>query len=587
MVAVLATVALVYWPLHLAGFVWVDKICFHDEAWLRSGDAWKHLIFHGFYEWLIYFRPLVVALFAFEVRMMGGTPGPMHLVSLGLHLANIVLVGSLAMRLRGDRPATRADRLRAGLAMLLFGLHPAMVEPVSWISCQFEIVVTFFVLAGLRLHASSLPPTPRAIAVASCFFLAACSKESAVSFLPLLLLQDWMLRERQQPGETIAAILRDLWRDRGGTYALVFAAGLVYLVLRRESLGFLLTPDGHESLLTFARFQTVCYVYLTYWRILVWPMAGLSPLHVVDEHRFAAVNVASLGIDLAALVLFAAAFVLALRRRSIGAVLLAVTLALLPVLHIIPVGFDPSLYHERYAMTALAVACPWLVQAWDELANVQAWKRWKQAAAAVLAAAWFGLAILNIRVTLPLWSNELLLWQWVLQEDPHSIVATAHLLSSYMNVGDYHHARALADRVVDERLPCKNCLSNAAFIYLAAGNQERAAMVIDRIGRLPGLTRDNDLLESYVLALGQLRQLRNDFAGAEQAYQDAMSLHPFDPQPAMQLAFLYAQLNREGEGRKALARAQELSPPADRIWRRHRFDEALARTARSRATPVR
>ncbi len=101
-IGITGIIALIYWPVSVAGFVWDDKILFSNAAWLRYGDDWWHFIFQNdHYDWAtFYFRPLVVALYVGEVRAFDVAPGPMHLVSLGIHLANTLLVGALAMRLK-------------------------------------------------------------------------------------------------------------------------------------------------------------------------------------------------------------------------------------------------------------------------------------------------------------------------------------------------------------------------------------------------------------------------------------------------------------------------------------------------------
>src|SRR5437868_8913557 len=75
---VLALIFLVYWPVHVAEFIWDDAACLNDAAALRQGDNWTTFIFHGFCEWTNYFRPLVVGFFAAEVRVFDVRPGPMH-----------------------------------------------------------------------------------------------------------------------------------------------------------------------------------------------------------------------------------------------------------------------------------------------------------------------------------------------------------------------------------------------------------------------------------------------------------------------------------------------------------------------------
>src|SRR5258706_7007054 len=91
--AIVALTGLAYWPVHVADFVWDDQICMHDAAWLRYGEIWKQLASTGFCGWQNYFRPFTVAMFAAELRVFNVDPGAMHLVALGLHLTNTLLVG--------------------------------------------------------------------------------------------------------------------------------------------------------------------------------------------------------------------------------------------------------------------------------------------------------------------------------------------------------------------------------------------------------------------------------------------------------------------------------------------------------------
>ncbi len=76
---ILALTAVIYWPVHRAGFVWDDKVDFYNYAWLRHGSEWKHHIFNHFNDWVNYFRPLVIALYVAEVRVfdvVAGTNAP-------------------------------------------------------------------------------------------------------------------------------------------------------------------------------------------------------------------------------------------------------------------------------------------------------------------------------------------------------------------------------------------------------------------------------------------------------------------------------------------------------------------------------
>ena len=136
MASVLVLTTVVYLPVLRGEFVWDDEYDFVAKTWLTEGDAWKHYIFRDFHGWTNYFRPLVVALFTIQLRLFDVQPGPMHAVSLAAHLVNTMLVGLLALRAGAavGRPSHRMF-LPAILSMLLFGLHPALIEPVAWNRC--------------------------------------------------------------------------------------------------------------------------------------------------------------------------------------------------------------------------------------------------------------------------------------------------------------------------------------------------------------------------------------------------------------------------------------------------------------------
>jgi tetratricopeptide (TPR) repeat protein len=573
---IICLIALIYWPTHLAGFVWDDKIFLHDAAWLRHGDSWKHFIFQNFNDWENYFRPLVVALFVAEVRIFDVAPGPMHLISLGLHLINTLLVGLLARSLFGETPGNKKRSLFAGVAMLVYGLHPVLIEPVAWIASQTELSVTLFMLLGLVLNTNTQHPLLRACAVATCFFLAAGAKESAVSFPPLLVLFDWMRIDSQQRNQGRLANLRMLWQRQKLVYIFVLTAGVAYLVLRHWALGFLVQPGDVQPLLSFARLQTVFFVYVTYWRLIVWPMVGLGPIHIVDVQQFATFSAASLATDFAAIALLFCGIYFAWKRKPAGYLIIAVTVALLPVLHIVPIGFDPSLYHERYAMTALAIACFLLPRTIASITIPAAKLRGALLAFSAITLVWLGLAVMNIRVTLPLWSSESKLWLWVLQEHPESVEAKNHLLLTYMELGDRTRARRMADMLFKEKQPCPMCMVNIANLALADGDLDRASTALEKAKATIYLEPVGRLERAFIRSTGQLRELKGDAKGAEEAYRDAITMGPLDALVRMNLALLLARQGKVQEAHEQANVGLSLLAPDKRAEMQKAFEAALA-----------
>ena len=575
--AVLALITLAYWPVHAAGLVWDDRVFLHDTAWLRSGNAWLQVVFHGFSDWTQYYRPLGVALFTAETRLFDVAAAPMHLVSLGLHLVNTLLVGALARQLLLQSDRDYRGKLSPCVAMLVFGLHPALVEPVVWISSQCDLLLTCFMLAGLIFNMTLSHVAARAVGVAACFFLAACAKESAVVFPLLLLVLDWLRPTSADTANRLLPALRERLHRQWPVYLSVFAAGIAYLALRTWGVGFLVEARGHEAALSWSRVQLVCVTYLTYWKLLVWPMTGLNPLHLLAKGQFGEFSVTLVVADFAAMAIVIAGFYLLWKRLAVGGLIVAVTVALAPALHIVPIDFDDSFYHERYAIVAIALACAFLPLVMHSFGLQREHKGRRVSLFRSGFGGWLILAYLNIQVTVPLWSDEARLWLWVLHQNPGSIIARDNLLSAYLDRDDLAHARPLADQMMLDKRQCPNCMLNVAHLAIIQGDAELASVALQRAKQAIDETdQPKRIKELYLVAEGNLDRLRHDFEGAEAAYREAISLDPLDPNPHMNLAVLLARQGHVDEAREALEAAILLYPAGEQPVQRQAFDRILS-----------
>jgi len=321
--------------------------------------------------------------------------------------------------------------------------------------------------------------------------------------------------------------------------------------------------------------QTASYLYLTYWRILIWPMIGLGPVHEINARQFALIDANSLLRDALALLILAWGLRATWKRAPIGALICGFTLALVPTLHIIPVAFDDSLYHERYAMLAIAITCAWLPKVIEVATLNTSHMRAITLVGGLVGTAWLGLATANIRVTLPLWSDEVRLWQWVLRDNPNSMRAKDHLLSTYLERSDLVRAQALADEFIADNSACPNCLLNAANLALLQQDSERAELALKKTKDALARSSDSRSLQSFILATGQLRELQNNPTGAEDAYRDAIKVEPTDPLAHMNLALLLARQGQTPEAREAFAEAEALFAPEERGQRREEFERTV------------
>lgn len=526
--SVLIAVAVIYWPVTHANFVWDDWQSFHDKPWLTQGDQWKHYIFNDFNDWTYYFRPLVVAFFTLQVRLFDSAPGPMHAVSLTIHLINTALVGVLSWQCA--ELAKRSGEQRtwfATLCMALYGLHPALIEPVAWIGCQFDLIMTTLTLLGLIANMRLRQSVPRTTALTALFFLAACSKEAAIAFPLLIVVFDWMLVSSEKES-TAAPMLPALIRRNWPAYVGILLAGSAYLIFRRLALGSIADKLQTDSISLLAHLQVISFLYLHYWKIILWPIAGMSPIHPFDIQAFAAVSPSLLAKIVLAFGIFGAGLYASIRRASpFGHMILAVTAALFPVLQIIPGHFEQSLYHERYATLAVAVLCAMLPLArWPGLSLSKNGGRTPLLISLSAIFLWLAFSIVDIRVILPKWSSDVSLWEWALAINPHASQAKSNLLQAYMRDKDYAAATNFANELLADPDPCFMCMIGITEIALSNHDLLRAAQALEKAGRSSLLKTDPGMLQHYYQLNARLLIQENKLDSAEKIMQTAIAVDP-------------------------------------------------------------
>lgn len=136
---------------------------------LRHAAAYFEVNFYAYY------RPLVFLSFALDWSLWGADPAAFHLTSVLLHAVNTMLVYALARRV--------SDATTAGVAALVFALHPVNQEAVFWVSGRFDLLATAWILGALVLLWS--PRTWLYWLGVACFALALLSKESAATVVIL------------------------------------------------------------------------------------------------------------------------------------------------------------------------------------------------------------------------------------------------------------------------------------------------------------------------------------------------------------------------------------------------------------------
>ena len=184
----------------------VDLILQHTYWW-PNGEA-------GLY------RPLTTLSYLLNYAILGNgdRPGGYHWVNLLLHIANVLLVFALALRLCGQRAFRTALIIAA-----LWAVHPVLTESVTNIVGRSDLLAALSVLSGFLLYLKGVEATGwRRIlwftALAAASAVGVFSKESAVVLPGVIILYEVLERahgwKKVLSGclATLAPILAMLWQ---------------------------------------------------------------------------------------------------------------------------------------------------------------------------------------------------------------------------------------------------------------------------------------------------------------------------------------------------------------------------------------
>ncbi len=233
------------------------------------------------------YRPLALATYAVNYAIHGlWTPG-YTAVNVALHASVSLLVFGLVRGLGGSL-------LAAGIAGIVYAVHPVHTEAVTGMAGRPELLAALFFFLAMRFHrltpgAGRRALVFRAAALAS-FACALLSKESAITLLLVLPLMDALVPARDEAGQPKGPGAR-LVLD----YLPLAAVAIAYLVVRHAVLGGVAIaedviapldnplvpvttlPLGERLGATSGQgIMTAFAVILEYTRLLVWP-ARLSP----------------------------------------------------------------------------------------------------------------------------------------------------------------------------------------------------------------------------------------------------------------------------------------------------------------------
>jgi tetratricopeptide (TPR) repeat protein len=485
-------VFLVYYPALSNGFVWDDHKAFQFYPFYVD----IQYLWRAFTEPLIfspdYYRPLTSSTFVLQNYFFGLHPAGLRFINLLLHAGNSTLIGLITYRLldKWERPKLRNWVPLA--CATIYALHPALTESVAWISDRFDLLVAFFMLLALYLDLLIRHEIWRPVAIGAVFFLACLSKEMAFSIAAAF--PFWHLAIHREKIRHPASLMRNFYR-RGDlwVYLAIFLFGLVYLVLRYNALGHLVSAGGSYEALgnAWQRTLLVSRTYLEYGSLLFFPYFSLSPIHPIrlPVEPASLVNLVSLAmlVGIAALALYAIP-----KKPASAWFTIMLLVCLLPVANIIPLNRPAaSFFSESYLVLPVSVFVLLLLAlVVDLIKPVHFNDRSFINGFIVVIFVWAVLCVFIIRTTLPLWKDDPTLWSWAAIKAPQSTVAQNNLASTLLDLKRYTAARDAAHRAIELDPEAAMSWDTYGVALLGLGQKQEGKAALQKATRLdPGEPR--------------------------------------------------------------------------------------------------
>jgi protein O-mannosyl-transferase len=471
-----------YVPRYFTAHVWAD---------IYSGRAGN------------YYRPLFLLWLRVNHALFGLAPVWWHLTSAACHVLATYLVFRLALSLTRDRGT-------AFLAGLVFGLHPAHIESVAWISGVTDPLMAALFLASLLAYLQFLEESRRIWlgAAVAAFGLALLVKETAMVLPFLLAICVWP----RDPNGTGASRYLPGWQETRSLLLFPVTAA-AYLLARRFALGGI-SPESASISWTSMILAWPSVVWF-YARHLIWPF-GLSEFYPVPT----VAHVASGGfVGSLVLVSLAAVGLWLIVRWVRGAKATRCGLALL-ILPLFPALYLPALtagdvLHDRYlylSSVGFALLVALVIQRLaDRFGSRAVLVRWVIAGVLVV-----GYSVGSVPQQSQ-WASDRLLYSRGLRSAPDNNTVRDNLANTFLATGEYDQALPLYMEVLQRDPNFWRSNYNLAFLYYKTGHHAEAEFYFKRAIQID--PSDGD--EFLYLAVVQMHQgrLEEAIGGARRAVQ--------------------------------------------------------------------
>jgi len=476
-----------------------------------------------------------------DCQLFGLWAGGHHLVNVGYHLANTLLLFLLLNRLTGLT-------WRSGLAAALFALHPLHVESVAWVAERRDVLSTFWWLVTMLAYLAWVNKPSRwgYVLLVFCFNTGLLVKATPVTLPLVLLLCDFWPLGRLPLGRG------DLFRlIRRPSPVLLEKVPLLLIALGSGVLTMI--AEGGEGALGSSidypwafRCGNALIAYVRYLYMAVLPV-GLIPYY---PYRIPLPLWQVIG---STLVLAVISWCCYRFRERFPYLLLGwfwFLITLLPVIGLIQQGSGFALA-DRYTYVPLIGI--FIMVVWGA-ADLAARRRLTGPQVGLATGLVLGLLMVLSFQQVGRWRNTSTLFSYTLGEDQTNLVALSQLGVQAREAGHYPEAYGYLTKA--EALHPRD--------YAAQGNLAKLLWLMGRrdeaIGHYSAALKLQPNNPGAYIDLGIIKAEQGDFSGATDYLRQALALNPARLEIRMNLALVFYQQKQYDAAEQEFAKIIQLDP---------------------------
>lgn len=540
-VFVLLVAIILYYQVYHFEYLWDDDLLLVDNIALLNEKLNWNMLSQPVLPGSSYFRPLVFLSWFIEFKLFGQSSSVSHIVNFIIFLCNIIMTYSLVYFISKLKDI-KYPLIVSTLSALLYAVHPAHVEAVAWVSGRFDLMSSFFMLLACNLFLANYIKQKEiniftGLIIGVLYICALLSKESGI-ILPAILLILYFLCSNQN--EKIIFKLLDFIKLNKILIVSMIIMAVFYFVLRIDAMHHVYHYNLSEGYYKKAILdqKLPLYAIKAYFLQALLPFYTLGPIHlVVDYIKASFINNISL-IFISIFLIFILYFSFFKNIKSAWLLILYLCSISL-VIFLIPLSSSDSIIQERFMVFGLSFFCPAIVFLLYDIYIFLSDQKIKVVIPIVLCF-WVVAATAVTASILPMWKNELTLWNWMYKIYPEYEVVRGLYYYSLLKEGNSnalikemnaYHQKYGAFNTSDQILYAKALLMKndpESLNYL-----EGAISVIPKFHEAyPNNTRD------AVIAFPQFKLTAVQIASAYDSLSIATLWYKNDPKSALHYNFI-------------------------------------------------